>query len=254
VRTSRGLQPPGGHQDRRQRSRGARAHGPVLARPPVATDRLSQLEDGRVELQLKRPWRDGTTAFRFTAHELIERLVAIVPRPRTHLARLPWCPGSSLRGAIRDRAIEAGRDGRDLPAPGPTRAEAPRRPGRFPWASLIWRVFLDDVLACSRCSGRMTIVAAVTSRSGVGSFSVWGSRPTFLGSTLRGRPHRLSCALTASPHSRWTRLQRTTSTSDRCSALADLAGTKASRRRLSLARRVLVFPAGGGIGGHDAGR
>jgi Transposase zinc-binding domain/Putative transposase len=29
MRTSRGLQPPGGHQDRRQRSRAARAHGPV---------------------------------------------------------------------------------------------------------------------------------------------------------------------------------------------------------------------------------
>jgi hypothetical protein len=54
--------------------------GRYLARPPVATDRLSQLEDGRVELHLKRPWRDGTTAFRFTAHELIERLVAIVPK------------------------------------------------------------------------------------------------------------------------------------------------------------------------------
>jgi hypothetical protein len=47
-----------------------------LSRPPIAADRLSELEDGRVELRLKRPWRDGTTAFRFTPHELIERLVA----------------------------------------------------------------------------------------------------------------------------------------------------------------------------------
>ena len=61
--------------------------GRYLARPPIATDRLSQLEDRRFELRLKRPWRDGTTAFRFTAHELIERLVAIVPRPRAHLVR-----------------------------------------------------------------------------------------------------------------------------------------------------------------------
>jgi hypothetical protein len=36
--------------------------GRYLARPPIATDRLSQLEDGRLELRLKRPWRDGTTA------------------------------------------------------------------------------------------------------------------------------------------------------------------------------------------------
>lgn len=52
-----------------------------LARPPIATDRLSLLADGRLELRLKRPWRDGTTAFVFTPHEFIERLVAIVPRP-----------------------------------------------------------------------------------------------------------------------------------------------------------------------------
>jgi hypothetical protein len=46
----------------------------------------------------------------------------------------------------------SGRRGRCLRngAPG---AEPPKRPGRFPSASLIWRVFLDDVLACGRCSG-----------------------------------------------------------------------------------------------------
>lgn len=31
----------------------------------------------------------------------------------------------------------------------------------------IWRVFLTDVLECRRCSGRMEIVVAVTSRDGV---------------------------------------------------------------------------------------
>jgi len=61
--------------------------GRYLARPPIAMDRLSQLDDGRLQLRLKRPWRDGTMAFVFTPHELIERLVAIVPRPRAHLVR-----------------------------------------------------------------------------------------------------------------------------------------------------------------------
>ena len=58
-----------------------------LARPPIATDRLARLQDGRLELRLKRPWRDGTIAFRYTPHELLERLVALVPRPRRHLTR-----------------------------------------------------------------------------------------------------------------------------------------------------------------------
>ena len=38
-----------------------------------------------------------------------------------------------------------------------------KRPGRIPWAPLLWRVFLADVLESARCSGRMRIVAAVTS-------------------------------------------------------------------------------------------
>jgi hypothetical protein len=61
--------------------------GRYLARPPIATDRLSMLDDGRLELRLKRPWRDGTTALVFQPRELIERIVAIVPRPRAHLIR-----------------------------------------------------------------------------------------------------------------------------------------------------------------------
>jgi hypothetical protein len=36
-----------------------------LARPPVAAERPAELEDGRLELQLKRLWPDGTTAFRY---------------------------------------------------------------------------------------------------------------------------------------------------------------------------------------------
>jgi len=41
------------------------------------------------------------------------------------------------------------------------------RPRKFSWASLIWLVFLADILACTRCSGRMAIVAAVTANVGV---------------------------------------------------------------------------------------
>ena len=37
----------------------------------------------------------------------------------------------------------------------------------MPWASLIWRVFLKDVLECVRCKGRMEIVAALTSRAAI---------------------------------------------------------------------------------------
>jgi hypothetical protein len=137
-----------------------------LARPPIATDRLSRLDDGRLELQLKRPWRDGTTAFVLTPHELIERLVTLVPRPRAHLTRYfgVFAPAFAARAAIVPAGVTktaracAGAAGADDPATAPVS----RR--RFPWASLIWRVFLKDVLECVRCKGRMQIVAALTSR------------------------------------------------------------------------------------------
>ena len=32
---------------------------------------------------------------------------------------------------------------------------------------MIWRVFLKDVLECARCSGRMEVVAAVTSQASI---------------------------------------------------------------------------------------
>jgi Putative transposase len=141
-----------------------------LARPPIATERLSQRDDGRLELRLKRPWRDGTTAFLFTPHELIERLVAQVPRPRAHLTRYHGvlAPAFAARAQIvpggNGREADAARAAKPDEVEG---AKKPRRRGRFPWASLIWRVFLKDVLECARCSGRMEIVAAVTSPAGV---------------------------------------------------------------------------------------
>ena len=95
-----------------------------LARPPVATDRLARLDDGRLELQLKRPWRDGTSAFLFTPHELIERLVALVPRPRAHLTRYfgVFAPAFASRAEI----VPAGATKRSPQ----TRASRGRRPRR----------------------------------------------------------------------------------------------------------------------------
>ncbi|MDH3438798.1 MAG: transposase [Betaproteobacteria bacterium] len=57
------------------------------ARPPLATERLSLLPDGRLSYQLKRRWRDGTTHMLFEPLELIARLAPLVPPPRFHRLR-----------------------------------------------------------------------------------------------------------------------------------------------------------------------
>ena len=53
----------------------------------VSEERLSTDDYGNVIYRFKKPWDDGTTALKLTPMELMERLVALVPRPRVHLTR-----------------------------------------------------------------------------------------------------------------------------------------------------------------------
>ncbi|MFN3244269.1 MAG: transposase [Planctomycetota bacterium] len=57
------------------------------ARPSVAESRLSLLPDRRVCYELKRRWRCGTTHVVMKPEVLMQRLVALVPRPRRHLMK-----------------------------------------------------------------------------------------------------------------------------------------------------------------------
>ena len=68
-------------------------------RPAIAESRLSLLPDGRVAYSLKKTWRDGSTHVVMEPQVLIERLLALVPRPRRHLVTYHGvlAPGASLR-------------------------------------------------------------------------------------------------------------------------------------------------------------
>lgn len=56
-----------------------------IARPAVAQASLELLDEDRVRAALRHPWRDGTTHLEFEPLELIGRLAAFVPRPRTNV-------------------------------------------------------------------------------------------------------------------------------------------------------------------------
>ena len=56
-----------------------------VLRPPFAQERLRLRDDGRVVLELKQAWHDGTTQLVFEPLELLERLAAITPRPDVNL-------------------------------------------------------------------------------------------------------------------------------------------------------------------------
>jgi hypothetical protein len=58
-----------------------------VARPPFANERITRTPSGDVCLKLKRPFSDGTTHIVFTPLEFMEKLSALVPKPRIHLIR-----------------------------------------------------------------------------------------------------------------------------------------------------------------------
>jgi hypothetical protein len=159
-----------------------------VARPPVATQRLSRLEDGRLLYRLKRRWRDGTTHVIYEPLELAEKLVAIIPPPRCHVTRYHGvlAPRAGRRREVVAQARPAMKTKRSArttsvtcPSHGTTsrkrhnsaEGEAPGRRKtdpvassgrhRIPWAELMRRVFDLDVLQCAKCGARMLVLDVV---------------------------------------------------------------------------------------------
>jgi len=59
-----------------------------ITRPALATERVQTNAARHVVLKLKTPWRDGTTHLVMSRLEFMQRLAALVPRPRLQLIRL----------------------------------------------------------------------------------------------------------------------------------------------------------------------
>jgi putative transposase len=151
-------------RDRRRLQRLCRYTG----RPPLATQRLSRIGDGRLLYRLKRRWRDGTTHVVFEPLELLEKLAALVPPPRIHQVRYHGVLGPAARDrplvVPAPRDLQSGRACLPMDAPAQERNTGLKKaaPGTtLPWAELIRRVFAVDVLECPRCGGRMKILAAI---------------------------------------------------------------------------------------------
>ena len=157
-------------RDRRRLERLCR----YAARPPVATERLSERPDHRLIYRLRHRWRDGTTHMVFERLELVERLAVLVPPPRCHLVRYhgilapaaSWrdeivpAPGLSPEARARLKERRAGTpDGAERIPEDKALDAAPSR--RLPWAQLLARVFAVDALTCPRCSKPMRILAAI---------------------------------------------------------------------------------------------
>jgi hypothetical protein len=127
-----------------------------IARGPLSNKRLEIVGEDKVKLQLKTPWSDGTTHLLLSYSEFIEKLVALIPPPRTHLVRWSGCfaPNSSYRKEITLQPTVK---------KGFLFQEEPDERGfrNYRWAKMLAKVFGIDVLKCDDCGGELAPVAAV---------------------------------------------------------------------------------------------
>ncbi|MGH8480819.1 MAG: transposase, partial [Gammaproteobacteria bacterium] len=127
-----------------------------ITRPAIANERLTLNRAGDVVLQLKSPYHDGTTHVVMSPLELMQRLAALVPRPRLHLIRFHGvlAPNARLRPEIIPSVpLNAHPPSADPPDPA--------APARLSWARLLKRVFNIDIEHCPHCGGPLTIIAAI---------------------------------------------------------------------------------------------
>ena len=158
------------------------------ARPPFAMDRLRKEGSKlvyRCGKQRSEPTSDKRGAkvdeLHLTPLELIDRIAALVPPPRTHRHRYfgVLAPNSPLRAAVTALATPAQAApvlGASIStgecAPGvvpmssalPSQSEPvlPKRAAHYLWAVLIARIYEVFPLLCPLCGGHMRIIAFIT--------------------------------------------------------------------------------------------
>ena len=130
-----------------------------ITRPAIANERLKLNRAGQVVLQLKSPYKDGTTHIVMEPLEFMERLAALVPRPRLHLIRFHGvlAPNAKLRSQIVPAPAERATE------PPTDHAQGQGETPRMSWARLLKRVFdIDiDIEHCPNCGGALKIIAAI---------------------------------------------------------------------------------------------
>ena len=127
-----------------------------ITRPAIANERLSINGKGQVVLKLKTPWKDGATHLIMEPLEFMQRLAALVPRPRLHLTRFHGvlAPNAKLRSQV----VPGGRE--HATARADEQPCAHSAPVRMSWARMLKRVFDIDIERCV-CGGQLKFVAMI---------------------------------------------------------------------------------------------
>jgi hypothetical protein len=137
-----------------------------ITRQALSDKRVQLNAAGQVELKLKTLRRDGTTHRVMSLLEFMQRLAALVPRPRLHLIRFDGvlAPNAKLRVMVVPQGPLAQAQ---AAAEGAATAECEVEPvqagpHRIGWARLLKRVFEIDLQHCPNCGGgALKIIAAI---------------------------------------------------------------------------------------------
>jgi len=107
-----------------------------ITRPALAIERVQGNAAGQVVLTLKTPWRDSTTHLVMSPLEFIQRLAALVPRPRLHLIRFHGvlAPNAKLGAMVVPQEPE--QPAQAAPATDGQAQCAHHRPMRLSWAAV----------------------------------------------------------------------------------------------------------------------
>jgi len=130
-----------------------------ITRPAIANERLTLNRAGDVVLQLKNPYHDGTTHVVMSPLEFMERLAALVPRPRLHLIRFHGVLAPNAR--LRPEIVPSVSLNPHTPSADHAEAPPPAAPACLSWARLLKRVFEIDLEHCPHCGGSLKIIAAI---------------------------------------------------------------------------------------------
>ena len=120
-----------------------------VSRPPLAHARIKQRDNGDIVYKLKNPFHDGTTHVIFTPMEFVEKLAALIPKPKAHLTRYAgvFSRHSNLRAFVVPHELRAAQlllpfddsEGDQSPQAKPPNS------ARLGWAKLLKRVFDIDL-------------------------------------------------------------------------------------------------------------
>ena len=169
-----------------------------ITRPALANERVQCNAAGQVVLKLKTAWRDGTTHIVMSPLEFMQRLAALVPRPRLHLIHFHGGLAPSFTNEAKLRALVVPAQPQEATGESQLAANesgcAQHRPVRISRARLLKRVFEIDLEHCPNC-GRAQDHRSHHGGGGDSSASLptWGCRP------VRRRGYRRASARCRKP-------------------------------------------------------